>query len=69
VKRSAVTVAQQFRWHTAVELAFDFLRRVNTGLTMSTSEVTDACEWSQCGCLSTVKLAPHHVVVGQSPDR
>ena len=33
------------------------------------SEVMDACEWPQCGCLSTVRLAPHHVVVGQSPDR
>ena len=30
---------------------------------------TDACEWPQCGCLSTVRLAPHLVVVGQSPDR
>jgi hypothetical protein len=30
---------------------------------------TDACEWPQCGCLSTVRLYPHHVVVGQSPDR
>ena len=36
---------------------------------MSTSEVTDACEWPRCGCLSTVRRAPHHVVVGQSPDR
>ena len=34
-----------------------------------TSEVKDACEWPQCGCLSTVRLAPRHVVVGQSPDR
>ena len=30
---------------------------------------TDACEWPQCGCLSTVRLATHHVVVWQSPDR
>ena len=30
---------------------------------------TDACEWSQCGCLSTVGHVSHHVVVGQSPDR
>jgi hypothetical protein len=30
---------------------------------------TDACEWPQYGCLSTVRLAPHHVVVGHSPDR
>ena len=30
---------------------------------------TDACEWPQCGCLSTVRLAPHHAAVGQSPDR
>ena len=30
---------------------------------------TDVCEWPQCGCLSTVRLAPHHVVVGHSPDR
>jgi hypothetical protein len=26
---------------------------------------TDACEWPQCGCLSTVRLAPRHVVVEQ----
>ena len=24
---------------------------------------TDACEWPQCGCLSTVRRASHHVVV------
>ena len=30
---------------------------------------TDACEWPQCGCLSTLSLALHHVVVRQSPDR
>ena len=29
---------------------------------------TDAYEWPQCECLSTVRLTPHHVVVGQSPD-
>ena len=26
-------------------------------------------KWSQCGCLNTVRLAPNHLVVGQSPDR
>ena len=30
---------------------------------------TDACEWPQCECLSTVRLAPLHVMVGQSSDR
>jgi hypothetical protein len=30
---------------------------------------TDAFERPPCECLSTVRLAPHHVVVGQSPDR
>ena len=29
----------------------------------------DAFEWPQCGCLSTVRLAPQYAVVGQSPDR
>jgi hypothetical protein len=29
---------------------------------------TDARKRPQCGCLSTVRLALHHVVVGQSPD-
>ena len=30
---------------------------------------TDACEWLQCKCLSTLRLATHHGVVGHSPDR
>ena len=30
---------------------------------------THACEWSQCECLSTLRLATHHGVVGHSPDR
>ena len=34
VKRSAITVPQQFRWHTAVDRAFDFLREKNSGLTI-----------------------------------
>ena len=32
VKRSQVTVAQQWRWHSAVSQGFDFLRKENTGL-------------------------------------
>ena len=34
-KRSAITVSQQFRWHSAVDGAFAFLRELNTGLTPS----------------------------------
>ena len=33
VKRTAITVPQQFRWHTAVDHALAFLREKNTGLT------------------------------------
>ena len=60
------------------------MRRCN-GLTVTTSPrprahrdaepimdnklTTDACERPQCGCLRTVRLAPRHVVVGQSPGR
>ena len=33
VKRTAITVGQQFRWHTAVDQALTFLREQNTGLT------------------------------------
>ena len=33
VKRTAITVAQQWRWHTTVEHALTFLRQQNTGLT------------------------------------
>lgn len=34
-KRSAITVQQQFRWHSAVDGAFALLRQLNTGLTPS----------------------------------
>ena len=33
VKRSAITVEQQYRWHTTVDQAIQFLRENNTGLT------------------------------------
>ena len=33
VKRTAITVAQQYRWHEAVDQALAFLRTKNTGLT------------------------------------
>ena len=33
VKRSAITVPQQYRWFMTIEHAFDFLRKKNTGLT------------------------------------
>ena len=31
-KRTAITAAQQWRWHQAVESAYDELRRLNTGV-------------------------------------
>jgi hypothetical protein len=32
-KRSAITVPQQYRWHSTVDSAFNFLREKNTGVT------------------------------------
>jgi hypothetical protein len=36
VKRTAIIVAQQYRWHMAVNQAHDFLRENNTGLLLPT---------------------------------
>lgn len=49
-KRSQITVAQQFRWHSAVERAFTFLRKNNIG--------------ESAGAKSFGELMPHFILGG-----
>ena len=56
-KRSQITVAQQYRWHCAVESALNLLTERNTGLTPDGKTFKEVAEHFVCGGDETCFLA------------